>query len=538
MLILIHKLKKNKGITLIALVVTIIVLLILAGISISMLMGQNGILNRAAEAKEKTVLSNNNEKHDLVKMEELINDNLDEEKVEQINDENPGILEQEASDNNGYIINSIEDFVVFSYNVTNGDTYEGKTIKLGVNLDFNSTKSYNNAFREDYGEYGYEGELRENLISKIGWNSIGNKININQNSFKGTFDGNNKCIYNLYIKNKNINETKFIGLFANNQGIIKNLKLKNVKIETSGNDEVYYFVAGIAGGNEGTILNCSTNGICKSNGNYALAAGISGRNQGIIESCMNEINVSGRAMYMSGIVAQNLSKIKKCENNGTISSEKDGKYIGGITGLGYSDNILNGDSIIEESFNKGKIVVNASSSLHVGGIVGQAQCWIKNCYNMGDITFNTENEEINCNLGGIAGVQVGLIQNCYNKNLIKEEKNNGNIFVGGIIGSFHQYTLKNLYSETTFETGDSVKKGGTIGLIVDEPNVLEVKNLNFYGQEESIGSNLSKFDFNSNKLNEKPSHVKILEFVNDDNENKFKEDKNNINEGYPVLYWQ
>ena len=44
----------NKGITLIALVVTIIVLLILAGISISMLTGQNGILTRAAESKEKT----------------------------------------------------------------------------------------------------------------------------------------------------------------------------------------------------------------------------------------------------------------------------------------------------------------------------------------------------------------------------------------------------------------------------------------------------------------------------------------------------
>ena len=45
------KFKKNKGITLIALVVTIIVLLILAGISITMLTGQNGILNRAGEAK-------------------------------------------------------------------------------------------------------------------------------------------------------------------------------------------------------------------------------------------------------------------------------------------------------------------------------------------------------------------------------------------------------------------------------------------------------------------------------------------------------
>ena len=47
--------KKNvKGITLIALVVTIVVLLILAGISISMLTGENGIIKRAVEAKEES----------------------------------------------------------------------------------------------------------------------------------------------------------------------------------------------------------------------------------------------------------------------------------------------------------------------------------------------------------------------------------------------------------------------------------------------------------------------------------------------------
>ncbi len=46
--------KKNKGITLIALVITIIVLLILAGVAISMLSGENGILRKAAEAKTKT----------------------------------------------------------------------------------------------------------------------------------------------------------------------------------------------------------------------------------------------------------------------------------------------------------------------------------------------------------------------------------------------------------------------------------------------------------------------------------------------------
>ena len=50
--------KKNKGITLIALVITIVVLLILAGITIAALSGDNGILTRAKEAKEKTEKGN------------------------------------------------------------------------------------------------------------------------------------------------------------------------------------------------------------------------------------------------------------------------------------------------------------------------------------------------------------------------------------------------------------------------------------------------------------------------------------------------
>ena len=65
--------KNNRGITLIALVVTIIVLLILAGISISMLTGQNGILNRATEAKEKTETSSVDEKRKLAQAEALMN---------------------------------------------------------------------------------------------------------------------------------------------------------------------------------------------------------------------------------------------------------------------------------------------------------------------------------------------------------------------------------------------------------------------------------------------------------------------------------
>ena len=51
---MVKRLKENKGITLIALVITIIVLLILAGVAISMLSGENGILNQAARAKQRT----------------------------------------------------------------------------------------------------------------------------------------------------------------------------------------------------------------------------------------------------------------------------------------------------------------------------------------------------------------------------------------------------------------------------------------------------------------------------------------------------
>ncbi len=65
--------KMKKGITLIALVVTIIVLLILAGVSISMLTGQNGILNRAQEAKEKTETANEDEQRKLAQAEALMN---------------------------------------------------------------------------------------------------------------------------------------------------------------------------------------------------------------------------------------------------------------------------------------------------------------------------------------------------------------------------------------------------------------------------------------------------------------------------------
>lgn len=66
---------KNKGITLIALVITVVVLLILAGVSIAMLTGENGILNQAKKAKEETEIASEEEKVKLATSGALLQDN-------------------------------------------------------------------------------------------------------------------------------------------------------------------------------------------------------------------------------------------------------------------------------------------------------------------------------------------------------------------------------------------------------------------------------------------------------------------------------
>ena len=68
-------LKNRTGITLIALVITIVVLLILAGISISTLTGNNGILTKSINAKEKTLDAEDKEKIQIAINEAQISNN-------------------------------------------------------------------------------------------------------------------------------------------------------------------------------------------------------------------------------------------------------------------------------------------------------------------------------------------------------------------------------------------------------------------------------------------------------------------------------
>ena len=63
---------KNKGITLISLVITIVILLILAAVSIGTLAGENGLIARAQKAKNNTLDAQNLENTTLANLENLI----------------------------------------------------------------------------------------------------------------------------------------------------------------------------------------------------------------------------------------------------------------------------------------------------------------------------------------------------------------------------------------------------------------------------------------------------------------------------------
>ena len=69
---------KEKGITLIALVITIIVLIILAGVAINALVGENGIITQAQRAKDDTEQGKRDEESGLLSLEEQINQALGE----------------------------------------------------------------------------------------------------------------------------------------------------------------------------------------------------------------------------------------------------------------------------------------------------------------------------------------------------------------------------------------------------------------------------------------------------------------------------
>ena len=570
------KLRKSaKGITLIALVITIIVLLILAGVSIATLTGDNGILTRAQEAKNKTdeesakeqinleilasldskgkytnnILKENLEKH-LGAQVKLLSDNklrvdykgyqfiIDSNGNVQniftkVKDENPGVMEGKGELENPYVINSMEDLVSFA-NATrkDGNQFNDKYVELGCSLDFNSDISYSNlntlySYNEEYKIYEADETngtvtLKELLSSGNGWMPIDN--------FYGFFDGKDNIIKGMYIC-FNADSYDFTGLFRNNYGTIKNLSVDNLSISVVSQTN-YSFVGGICGNNSGSIISCYTSGNINSNYENSILGGICGvaNTNSNIENCGSNVNITGKSIQCGGVVGQNNSTVEKSYNKGNIHMDY-ARYVGGIVGLGNSL-----DTNIISCYNNGDLKITDSEEeyFRLGGIVGQQNAGVINsCYNTGDIYAKSSIND--CRIGGICGLpSTTWLYALYNLGDITAK--GVEIKISGIGQVSNGRSIKGAYNEREifydyYENVAAISYG-------NYENYAGVEDIFYYCSLDRAFKiehpNESIF-----KLTSPIDKSELLKILNNTGHGKyFVEDINKINDGYPILNWQ
>ena len=221
--------KGNRGITLIALVITIIVLLILAGISIATLTGENGILTKANDAKTETRGASVEEARDLWKINQET-DNYTENGTAQTLEEliadliNQNLLTEDEKDqilgNTSKGIEATGQVTIGSRTIVFKEKELSDYVKIGDLVDYHPdvvATSYDK-FGETYTGYANATDIGQD--SNLQWRVL----NINSNGtvdlisasptsksvyFKGTRGYNNGvAILNDYCKTMYSNASK------------------------------------------------------------------------------------------------------------------------------------------------------------------------------------------------------------------------------------------------------------------------------------------------------------------------------------------
>ena len=144
--------KSTRGITLIALVITIIILLILAGISIASLTGDNGILTKADTAKEENRAATIEEEKNLWKSNQVADQIIGETKVQKLGE----LLEQLQKEE--LITEEEKDTIIVEGEITIGK----KTIVFGTIDTSDRIESIVQKNKDNEGNIDYE-KLKEDL---------------------------------------------------------------------------------------------------------------------------------------------------------------------------------------------------------------------------------------------------------------------------------------------------------------------------------------------------------------------------------------
>ena len=269
-----------------------------------------------------------------------------------------------AADSSTITIQSMDDFVRFSQNCAFDMWSQGKTILLKNDID----------------------------LSQAEWSPIP--------TFGGTFDGGGHAITGLSLSGG----ASYQGLFrfVQESGVIKNL---HVEGSISAIEEQEY-LGGIAGCNEGTIMDCSFFGTVSGK---SAVGGIVGINEadGSIYHCMTAGAVTG-ARQTGGIAGKNYGIITGCTNRSSVNTEHPEETRDLEDGLSS----LTRDMVSE-------------ATMDTGGIAGTSSGILQNCQNEGTIGY----PHVGYNVGGIAGRSSGYLDSCSNRGEIQGRKD-----IGGIAG--------------------------------------------------------------------------------------------------------
>ena len=140
-------LKNKKGITLIALVVTIVVLLILAGVSINLVLDNNGIIAKSKDAKNNAIESDEKEKVEMAYVSatlKKLGDTVTAEELQTELDLSVGIGKTDVTTNGDDTLNVLFSDTEHKFNVDEGKVEKAKPITNNYGEDWEVAWTYTN----------------------------------------------------------------------------------------------------------------------------------------------------------------------------------------------------------------------------------------------------------------------------------------------------------------------------------------------------------------------------------------------------------
>lgn len=334
--------------------------------------------------------------------------------------------EVEPVENADLEIGTADELKAFAAAVNAGNSFEGKVVVLANDIDL----------RDE------EGFVADGVV-----------IGTSANPFKGTFDGQNHTISELYIGGYEDDMETFadscVGLFGVIQtpAVVKNVTVNNPFIVGKS------YVGGIVGmAYTGAIYNCHVTGEIDIEG-YYMVGGITGHGYAKIENC----SVIGDYDFDYNYIGATYKE-----------ANFEGDNVGGIVGHKAENTTIKGCTVAN---------VTVEGTRKVGGIVGTTfqnntitDCKVSNVTVGTNATVEYANANLSSmGLGGIIGVTAqtytgGTVSNCSVNGLSFTNANNVPVSQGAITGGHRQTSgqLPVAPEGTTFSGNEAANVEGTV----------------------------------------------------------------------------